>query len=143
MKNIHSADDESSVMVSAIVNSVMPKLTTSDYVVFENILAVNFAGARISEDLEDVFSKFIEAAAKTLALCFTPIFHQKAKQLHSALSQRMGVVMFGNSQTGKTSVWKALGVAISLHTPNTAIKLHVLSTKATSRYTLAITFAYI
>lgn len=122
---------EMRLAVNALRMNTMSKLTASDCKRFDMLIGYVFANAIIDYVQSNDLKSSIELAFEQLHMQSNEKQIEKCLQLYEQLEKRMGVVVFGPPNSGKTTIISLLKQAI-LNTGQT-IKTYTISPKSMSR----------
>ena len=104
---------EQNILLRSVCNTLIPKLVSEDITLFNSLLKGVFPDCKIEEVKED------ELRAKIVELCqlrnLSPEnkFIDKILQLYSIQKMHHGVMMVGQSGTGKSAAWRILLEALT------------------------------
>lgn len=121
LKRIKSHLSETEAVLRAIIDVNLPKLVDQDIVIFKEICTQIFPLIHITEFEECLFTKRIETILEKNRLRQTPYVIEKIKQIYYLLGIRNGVIIVGDSMSGKTTAWKTLAETLK------DLKVHPLS----------------
>jgi dynein heavy chain 1 len=99
---------ENDVMVQIACNNILPKLVADDLDIFPSILAEVFPGSRITNMKDDILRNAIESICKKMSYVLDDKWTQKILQLRDVLEMRHGVMLVGQSGSGKSSALHVL-----------------------------------
>ncbi|KAI0984717.1 hypothetical protein GJ496_002628 [Pomphorhynchus laevis] len=113
--------DEIKILVQSIMQSFSPRLISEDLVLFKNLVQNIFPNVSpFTANLDSLYQCLIEVCdsqnlltSKTNDL-FGKIWLDKVLQLHEIIKLNHGIMMIGNSGTGKTLAWRSLLMALNL-----------------------------
>ncbi|KAF1745558.1 hypothetical protein MXB_4461 [Myxobolus squamalis] len=132
---------EQELIVQSIIQSILPKLTAEDTVLFLSITEDIFPAARIKEsESENLIVQIKKLCDKMALQCITDSgenssWLNKLIYLHNIIDVNHGIILVGESCTGKTTCWKVLLQALEemdgIHGHS-----YVIDPKAVSKETL-------
>lgn len=129
-----NTDYELRLAVNALRMNTMSKLTASDCRRFDMLIGYVFANIAIDKMQQNVLQQSIEQAFDQLNLQQNDKQLEKCLQLYEQLEKRMGVVVLGPPNCGKTTIISLLKQAI-LNTGK-VIKTYTISPKSMNRVQL-------
>ena len=121
--------DEENALLQAIKINCLSKLTDEDKSQFLEILKDFFKGQIAKNNGSEEFAEKAKISCKKLGLTYTKDLYNKICELHEQLDQRMGVLIVGPSNSGKSTLWKILTDMISS-------TCHIINAKAMPRQKL-------
>lgn len=127
-------DFEMRLAVNALRMNTMSKLTSSDCKRFDMLIGYVFANTTIDKMQQNVLQQSIERAFEQMSLHPNEKQMEKCLQLYEQLEKRMGVVVLGPPNCGKTTIISLLKQAI-LNTGK-VIKGYTISPKSMNRVQL-------
>lgn len=130
----HDMDFEMRLAVNALRMNTMSKLTASDCKRFDMLIGYVFANTTIEKIQQNILQESIEEAFKQLNLRPNEQQMDKCLQLYEQLGKRMGVVVLGPPNSGKTTTISLLKQAM-LNAGKT-IKSFTISPKSMNRVQL-------
>lgn len=104
---------EELIVLRALKDSTIPKLIGEDILLFSSILQDLFPGMDVLSEEEEDLKQCIYASLKKFGLQAIPDLILKCLQLYRTLESRVGVMLVGDSFTGKTTCYKVLADAIN------------------------------
>ena len=119
-KQTHKNEDipieqwEQNILLKSVCDTLIPKLVSEDISLFHSLLIGVFPDCQIEEVKEDVLRNKIEELCKIRNLLPEEKFINKIIQLYSIQKMHHGVMMVGQSGTGKSAAWKILLEALQL-----------------------------
>lgn len=129
-----NTDYEMRLAVNALRMNTMSKLTASDCKRFDMLIGYVFANIVIDKMQQNVLQQSIELAFDQLHLQQNDKQLEKSLQLYEQLEKRMGIVVLGPPNCGKTTIISLLKQAI-LNTGK-VIKTYTISPKSMNRVQL-------
>lgn len=129
-----NTDYEMRLAVNALRMNIMSKLTANDCKRFDMLIGYVFANTIIDKMQQNELQASIEQAFDQLNLQRNEKQLEKCLQLHEQLEKRMGVVVLGPPNCGKTTIISLLKQAI-LNTGK-VIKTYTISPKSMNRMQL-------
>lgn len=110
-----SLADEEDIIVRGVSEVVKPKLNTEDVLDYETMVSGTFLQhssntCALPPELEVSIAKVVSDQK----LVLDSVFVEKVRQLHSLLQHHCGVIMVGETGSGKSTVWKVLFDAMKL-----------------------------
>lgn len=131
----HSDKDfEMRLAVNALRMNTMSKLTANDCRRFDMLIGYVFANTAIDKMQPNALQPFIERAFEQLNLQPNDKQVEKCIQLYEQLEKRMGVVVLGPPNCGKTTIISLLKQAIA--NTGKVIKTYTISPKSMARMQL-------
>lgn len=124
-------DFEMRLAVNALRMNTMSKLTASDCKRFDMLIGYVFANTTIDKMQQNVLQSSIELAFEQLNLQSNEKQLEKCLQLYELLGKRMGVVVLGPPNCGKTTIISLLKQAI--FNTGQVIKSYTISPKSMNR----------
>ena len=112
-KQTNSEESEEKIVLQAIRSTNLPKFLSFDTPIFEGIILDLFPEACNAESEESKLSEAILSALFENCLVETPKFLQKALEIFATARLRHGLMVVGDSFSGKTSTLKILAKALS------------------------------
>ena len=104
---------ERDVLIKSTCDSVVPKLVSEDIPLFTSLMQAVFPGSELPRSNEKQLLAAVGAICEEDSLELTPGWLEKVLQLKQVLDMRHGVMMVGQSHTGKTTAWRTLLKALS------------------------------
>eukprot|EP01135_Chromosphaera_perkinsii_P000405 Nk52_evm52s78 gene=Nk52_evmTU52s78 len=96
------------VLLVSMRDMNLPKMTAQDLPLFTGIISDLFPGVDSPELDHGILEKSIKEDLDNNSLQHVPNIIDKAIQLYETMNVRHGVMMVGNTGSGKTTVWKTL-----------------------------------
>lgn len=127
-------DFEMRLAVNALRMNTMSKLTANDCRRFDMLIGYVFANTAIDKMQPNALQPFIEQAFEQLHLQPNEKQVEKCLQLYEQLEKRMGVVVLGPPNCGKTTIISLLKQAIA--NTGKVIKSYTISPKSMNRMQL-------
>lgn len=127
-------DFEMRLAVNALRMNTMSKLTANDCRRFDMLIGYVFANTAIDKMQLNALQPFIEQAFEQLSLQSNEKQVEKCLQLYEQLEKRMGVVVLGPPNCGKTTIISLLKQAIT--NTGKVIKSYTISPKSMNRMQL-------
>lgn len=112
MKWLENDLSEWEIVLKAIKDIHFPKLIDQDVPMFECILSELFPGILLTQTNHHEINKWINMQLEKKKLQAMPWFVEKITQLYEMMSVRHGVMIVGETMSGKTTVWKTLAEAL-------------------------------
>lgn len=126
-----SMEEEMKVVVKSLRPNIMSKLTTSDCKRFEMLLEDVFPGMSTITQTNEEFRVKIEESFQIMGLTRNERQIEKCMELNEQLNKRIGVAVFGNPNSGKTTVISLLkSVLMSM---KKTIRTYTISPKSMNR----------
>lgn len=113
------------VVKKACDESITPKLTHQDLEQYRELEIEVFGEGRISAPTDKLESR-IREVGKERSLTISEIWLEKVLQLHRFLSIHHGIMLVGESATGKTQIWNALARVLD-------VEVHIINPKVLSK----------
>lgn len=126
-----NTDSEMQLAINALRINTMSKLTSDDCQRFDMLIGYVFANVTIDNASHDTMRESIEMAFEQLQLRISERQLEKCLQLREQLEKRMGVVVLGPPNCGKSTIIALLKQ--SLLNAGKSIKQYVISPKAMNR----------
>ena len=126
--------EELAIVVQVLRANTMSKLNLIDSHRFDMLLKSVFPEVEVKPNRISDISMGIQNAFKSLRLSPNDRQSQKALQLHEQLTKRMGIVVLGPPQSGKTTIISLLKEALLAAGEN--IRTYTISPKSVSRIEL-------
>ena len=104
---------EQNILLRSVCNTLIPKLVSEDITLFNSLLKGVFPNCVIEEVKEDELKNKIIELCKIRNLLPETKFIDKILQLYSIQKMHHGVMMVGQSGTGKSAAWKILLEALT------------------------------
>ena len=94
---------EQQAIIGAVIDAVIPKLIQSDVMAFYALLANIFPGVSLEpvENLE--YKECVLKSIKSMGLIPTELFVQKIMQIYRCSSSNIGLMLVGETGTGKSA----------------------------------------
>lgn len=127
-------DFEMRLAVNALRMNTMSKLTANDCRRFDMLIGYVFANTAIDKMQPNALQPFIEQAFEQLNLQSNAKQVEKCLQLYEQLEKRMGVVVLGPPNCGKTTIISLLKQAVA--NTGKVIKSYTISPKSMNRMQL-------
>jgi dynein heavy chain 1 len=111
IKKLNNALNETQILIDAIIETIEPKLVSQDTTLFKNLLRDFFPSYLDGGSFNDADKAAVEVIAKScgnLGLLPETAFTKKILQLHKLLKIHHGVMVIGNSGSGKSSAISVL-----------------------------------
>ena len=105
---------EQNILLKSVCDTLIPKLVSEDITLFNSLLIGVFPDSKIEEVREDELREKIVELCKIRNLLPEEKFINKIIQLYSIQKMHHGVMMVGQSGTGKSAAWKILLEALQL-----------------------------
>ena len=131
-----TVENESSIIIKAILVTTLPKLAVEDIQRFDGLIKDIFPGAELISLSDEALERAIRESIVEMNLEVVPEQVEKVLQLHMACVQRMGVIIVGPSGSGKSTLWRVLVAAYKKLPAYSQPKLHVINPKAVQRQQL-------
>ncbi|KFD50374.1 hypothetical protein M513_08756 [Trichuris suis] len=106
-------EKEGSIVMMALRMNCLSKLTGEDGKTFDALLRQVFINIQPTSIPNDSLNSAIESAFSAVGFFPTEAQKIKVQELYDQLQQRTGVIILGESGSGKTSLWKILLQALS------------------------------
>ena len=104
---------EQNILLRSVCNTLIPKLVSEDITLFNSLLSGVFPDCKIEEVREDALKNKIIELCQLRNLNPENKFIDKILQLYSIQKMHHGVMMVGQSGTGKSAAWKILLEALT------------------------------
>ena len=104
---------EQNILLRSVCNTLIPKLVSEDITLFNSLLSGVFPDCKIEEVREDELKNKIIELCQLRNLNPEKKFIDKILQLYSIQKMHHGVMMVGQSGTGKSAAWKILLEALT------------------------------
>ena len=104
---------EQNILLRSVCNTLIPKLVSEDIALFNSLLSGVFPDCKIEEVREDALKNKIIELCQLRNLNPENKFIDKILQLYSIQKMHHGVMMVGQSGTGKSAAWKILLEALT------------------------------
>ena len=104
---------EQNILLRSVCNTLIPKLVSEDITLYNSLLKGVFPNCVIEEVKEDELKNKIIELCKIRNLLPETKFIDKILQLYSIQKMHHGVMMVGQSGTGKSAAWKILLEALT------------------------------
>lgn len=125
--------EETSFVLSCIVDNIAPKLVREDVSLFYPLLRDFFPEESLpANPYQNINDAIIDVCRET-GLTATPAWTERICQLHSTKLSRHGIMLVGPSGTGKTTAWKVLMAATVRTNPNVEVRAYVLEPKVLAK----------
>ena len=105
---------EQNILLKSVCDTLIPKLVAEDITLFHSLLTGVFPDAKVEEVKEDLLREKIVELCRLRNLLPEDSFVDKMIQLYSIQNLHHGVMMVGQSGTGKSAAWKVLLEALYL-----------------------------
>jgi dynein heavy chain 2 len=128
---LSSAKLEDEILLKALNDNTASKLTSEDLAKFNDLIQDVLPDVAVPDIKQE---DLIKAIQNTLTKHNYEIQERqlnKIIQFHSALNQRIGVVIMGPSGSGKTTIWSVLKDALA--SMGITVKVYIMNPKAISR----------
>ena len=129
------ADVEAQIIVQSIRETIAPKLIKEDVQTMKVVEQEAFPGVRYLSGNFDNLEAAIKIEAEEQHLSITETWMTKILQLYQIQSIHHGVMMVGDSGSGKSTIWKALLNALQKAEGVEGVS-HVIDSKVMSKETL-------
>ncbi|KII67376.1 Cytoplasmic dynein 1 heavy chain 1 [Thelohanellus kitauei] len=111
---------EQEMIIQSVLKSIMPKLTADDTMLFLSIIDDIFPSVSVQKAEYAKLISSIQAVCEEMSLEYASGGHnsewlEKILYLSEILNVNHGIIMVGESSTGKTSCWKVLLEALHRH----------------------------
>lgn len=106
--NIPIDTREQNILLKSVLDTLIPKLVSEDITLFNSLLIGVFPDSKVEIVREDELRSKIEELCKIRNLLPEERFINKVIQLYSIQKMHHGVMMVGQSGTGKSAAWKIL-----------------------------------
>ncbi|KAK4574575.1 dynein heavy chain [Recurvomyces mirabilis] len=110
--NEKAADFEPQIIVQSIRETIAPKLVRADATAMEQIEAESFPGVQYVPATLESLRKALREVIEERKLVGTDAWLTKVLQLYQIQNLHHGVMMVGNSGTGKSTAWQVLLAAL-------------------------------
>ena len=104
---------EQNILLRSVLNTLIPKLVSEDITLFNSLLSGVFPDCKIEEVKEEALKNKIIELCQLRNLNPEKKFIDKILQLYSIQKMHHGVMMVGQSGTGKSAAWKILLEALT------------------------------
>ena len=104
---------EQNILLRSVCNTLIPKLVSEDITLFNSLLSGVFPDCKIEEVREDALKNKIIELCQLRNLNPENKFIDKILQLYSIQKMHHGVMMVGQSGTGKSAAWKIILEALT------------------------------
>ena len=104
---------EQNILLRSVCNTLIPKLVSEDITLFNSLLSGVFPDCKIEEVKEEELKNKIIELCQLRNLNPEKKFIDKILQLYSIQKMHHGVMMVGQSGTGKSAAWKILLEALT------------------------------
>ena len=104
---------EQNILLRSVCNTLIPKLVSEDITLFNSLLSGVFPDCKIEEVKEEQLKNKIIELCQLRNLNPEKKFIDKILQLYSIQKMHHGVMMVGQSGTGKSAAWKILLEALT------------------------------
>ena len=111
MKNPH--ENEESIVLKSIINVNLPKFLSDDLILFTNITSDLFPGIQISPTDYDEFLNILKQNLSSMKLEYNDVFIERIIQIYEMILVRHGLMIIGDTISGKTSSYKVLSKTLS------------------------------
>ena len=105
---------EQNILLKSVCDTLIPKLVSEDITLFNSLLIGVFPDSKVEEVKEEELKAKIIQLCKVRNLLPEDKFIAKILQLYSIQKMHHGVMMVGQSGTGKSAAWKILLEALQL-----------------------------
>ena len=105
---------EQNILLKSVCDTLIPKLVSEDITLYNSLLIGVFPDSKIEEVKEEELRNKIVELCKIRNLLPEEKFIAKILQLYSIQKMHHGVMMVGQSGTGKSAAWKILLEALQL-----------------------------
>lgn len=129
-----SEENEMEIAVQALRSNTMSKLTVSDGKRFDMLIADVFPNTNLTVTLHNDLRVCIREAFSATGLILNERQIEKCLELYEQLQKRMGVVIIGPPNSGKTSIISLLKEALVLM--QKTIRTYTISPKSMNRVQL-------
>ena len=106
-------DDESKIILKAIIDVNLPKFLAQDIPLFEGIISDLFPGVRLAEHDYSAFMEAVEECLTTRQLQAVPWYTGKILQIYEMILVRHGLMIVGDPLGGKTKAYQTLADALT------------------------------
>ncbi|XP_008202999.3 dynein heavy chain 3, axonemal [Nasonia vitripennis] len=113
LKLKYSTDDESVLVLRAIVDVNVPKFLAQDLPLFEGIYSDLFPGVALSPPDRDELLAFVKTHLERRNLQATPWYLGKIIQIYEMMLVRHGLMIVGDTLSGKTQAYQTLADALT------------------------------
>lgn len=132
--NTITEENEMEIAVQALRSNTMSKLNVSDSKRFDMLIADVFPNTNLTVTLHDDLRTCIREAFSATGLIANDRQIEKCLELYEQLQKRMGVVIIGPPNSGKTAVISLLKEALALM--QQTIRTYTISPKSMNRVQL-------
>lgn len=130
LKRAMPEEDENKLVLQAILDSNIPKFLIEDIPLFLGITSDLFPNTELEEIQHAELKGFISEVLDDLGLVWKKEFATKVLQLYDILQVRHGMMLVGQSMSGKSTIIKVLDKVLSLQkaleNPQDSAKMHKL-----------------
>lgn len=113
LKLKYSTDDESVLVLRAIVDVNVPKFLAQDLPLFEGIYSDLFPGVALSPPDRDELLVLVKTHLERRNLQATPWYLGKIIQIYEMMLVRHGLMIVGDTLSGKTQAYQTLADALT------------------------------
>ncbi|KAF0978551.1 hypothetical protein FDP41_002371 [Naegleria fowleri] len=131
LKRNQISDDEEMIVMMACKSMNLPKLLSNDIPIFDSILRDLFSNKEYLESSNPLSDAITQSLVEQNYQVSNYIMN-KCIQLEETLAERHGVMLIGDTCSGKTTTWKTLQTSIPKAFKGNEIKEYVINPKSLS-----------
>ncbi|CUT98907.1 dynein heavy chain [Echinococcus multilocularis] len=112
-QNCSEDEEESQLILKAIIDVNLPKFLAQDIPLFEGIISDLFPGVHLAETDYSAFMEAVEESLATRHLQPVPWYTEKILQIYEMILVRHGLMIVGDPLGGKTQAYQSLADALT------------------------------
>ncbi|EUB58895.1 Dynein heavy chain 7, axonemal [Echinococcus granulosus] len=112
-QNCSEDEEESQLILKAIIDVNLPKFLAQDIPLFEGIISDLFPGVHLAETDYSAFMEAVEESLATRHLQPVPWYMEKILQIYEMILVRHGLMIVGDPLGGKTQAYQSLADALT------------------------------
>ncbi len=111
MQNPH--EDEDSIILKSINNVNLPKFLSDDLILFTDITSDLFPNVNIVPTNYEEFTNILKINLSSMKLEYNNLYIERIIQIYEMILVRHGLMIIGDTISGKTGSYKVLSIALS------------------------------
>jgi dynein heavy chain len=111
LQNPH--EDEDSIILKSINNVNLPKFLSDDLILFTDITSDLFPNVNIVPTNYEEFTNILKINLSSMKLEYNNLYIERIIQIYEMILVRHGLMIIGDTISGKTGSYKVLSIALS------------------------------